>query len=99
MMAEENAQRGMKSPLALGGSPVTLSLSVKDCDASFERATKAGAKSVMAPADMFWGDRYGQVSDPYGYTWAFAQHLKDLTGPEMQAAMKAQFGDGADCGG
>ncbi len=58
-------------------------------DAAFKRATDAGAKSMMAPADMFWGDRMGQVSDEWGNVWTLAQHMKDLTPEEMQKAQDA----------
>ncbi len=58
-------------------------------DAAFKRATDAGAQSTMAPADMFWGDRMGQVSDRWGNAWTLAQHMKDLTPEEMQKAQDA----------
>ncbi len=92
MLAAENEQWGSKSPLLLGGTPVTLSLYVENCDAAYERALKAGAKSLMAPADMFWGDRYAQVGDPYGHTWAIATHMEDLTPEQIMANMAKQFG-------
>jgi len=76
---------------ALGGTPVTLHHYVADCDAAIQRAQDAGAKVEMLAADMFWGDRYGVVSDPYGHKWSFATHIKDLTPEQMQAAMKEAF--------
>jgi PhnB protein len=76
------------SPLALKGTPVTLHHYVEDCDAAIKRATDAGAKVLMPAADMFWGDRYGIVTDPFGHQWSFATHIKDLTPSQMQAAMK-----------
>ena len=79
------------SPKALGGTPVTLHHYVRDCDAAVKRAIDAGATVVMPVADMFWGDRYGIVKDPFGHSWSFATHMKDLSPQEMQAAMKEAF--------
>jgi PhnB protein len=61
---------------ALGGSPVVLHMYVPDCDAAIKRAADAGAHVTMGATDMFWGDRYGQVKDPFGFTWSFAHPLK-----------------------
>ena len=58
-----------------GPSPVTLHLNVEDCDAAIAKATTAGATVKMPAADMFWGDRYGQVVDPFGHTWSFSHPL------------------------
>ncbi len=65
-----------KTVAALGGTPVVIHQNVKDCDAAIQRAEKAGAKVTMPAADMFWGDRYGQVTDPFGHIWSFATPLK-----------------------
>ena len=75
------------SPAALKGTPVTIHHYVENCDAAIKRAQQAGATVLMAPEDMFWGDRYGVVTDPYGHKWSFATHIKDLTHAQMQAAM------------
>ena len=83
-LGDENPAMGGKSPLALGGSPVTLTLYVPDADEWFARATQAGAKVSMPLADQFWGDRYGHVQDPYGFTWAIATRKEDLTPAEMK---------------
>lgn len=80
-----------ETPTSLGGSPVTMHRFVKDCDAAIERATNAGATVVMPAADMFWGDRYGVVQDPFGHKWSIATHIKDLTPEEMMAGMKEAF--------
>ena len=80
-----------ESPKALSGTPVTIHRYVKDCDAAIKRAQDAGATVVMPAQDMFWGDRYGVVIDPYGHKWSIATHLKDLTPEQMQAAMKEAF--------
>jgi uncharacterized glyoxalase superfamily protein PhnB len=90
---DEFPQMGVKSPLAYQGSPVTLHLYVEDADAQFRQAVAAGAQVAMPLADMFWGDRFGIVQDPFGHKWAIASHLEDLTDEEMhqrgQAAMAA----------
>ena len=75
-------------PKALGGTPITIHQYVKDCDAAIKRAEEAGAMVLMPAADMFWGDRYGIVTDPFGHQWAFATHLKDLSPEQLEAAMK-----------
>ncbi|HEX8909592.1 MAG TPA: VOC family protein [Anaeromyxobacteraceae bacterium] len=73
-----------RAPSASQASPVGMWLYVPDCDAAFRRAVEAGARPMMPPADMFWGDRVGMVLDPYGYGWNFATHVKDLTNDEMR---------------
>jgi uncharacterized glyoxalase superfamily protein PhnB len=78
-------------PNALGGTPVTIHRYVKDCDSVINRATKAGATTIMPASDMFWGDRYGLVKDPFGHHWALATHIKDLTTEEMMEASKEAF--------
>jgi uncharacterized glyoxalase superfamily protein PhnB len=78
-------------PNALGGTPVTMHLYVKDCDAVFKQAEIAGAKVIMQPQDQFWGDRYGMLADPYGHRWSFATHIADPTPEEMAAASAKAF--------
>jgi uncharacterized glyoxalase superfamily protein PhnB len=79
------------SPRGLTGTPVTLHHYVGNVDAAIKRAQDAGATVTMPARDMFWGDRYGVVTDPFGHKWSFATHLKDITPAEMQAAMKQAF--------
>jgi uncharacterized glyoxalase superfamily protein PhnB len=62
---------------------------VRDCDAAFQRAVAAGATAETPPADMFWGDRYATLADPFGHKWAVATHLRDLTPKQMAAAAAA----------
>ncbi len=83
MLADEMPEMGSKSPQALGGAGASLMLYTKNVDALFEQAVKAGAKVVMPVADMFWGDRYGQVEDPFGHRWALATHIEDMSPKEM----------------
>ena len=80
---------GNRSPQSLGGSPVSIFLYVEDVDSLFDQATKAGAKSDMPPADMFWGDRFGKLTDPFGHQWAVATHVEDVTPEEMQKRSQA----------
>ncbi|MBP0599178.1 VOC family protein [Herbaspirillum sp. LeCh32-8] len=93
MLVDEMPEWKCLGPKALGGSPVTIHLYVKDADAVFAQAVAAGAEPTMPVADMFWGDRYGQVVDPFGHKWSIATHVRDLT-PE-QIAKGAQD---ANCG-
>jgi PhnB protein len=80
-----------RTPSALGGSTVTIHRYTDDCDAAIAKAQKAGATVTMPPEDMFWGDRYGSVTDPFGHTWSFATHIKDMTPEEMEEAAKTAF--------
>lgn len=75
------------SPKALGGTPVTIHRYVKDCDAAIERAVQAGATVRMPAEDMFWGDRYGVVTDPFGHEWSLATHVRDVDQEEMASAL------------
>jgi PhnB protein len=77
-----------QSPTALKGTPVTFHQYVVDCDAAIKRAVDAGASVLMPACDMFWGDRYGIVTDPFGHNWAFATHTRDLTPEETAAGMR-----------
>jgi PhnB protein len=79
-------------PIAEGHWPVVLNLYVPDADASWARALKAGCQVVFPLADQFWGDRYGQVKDPFGFVWAISTHQEDLTPAEMQAKMTGHGG-------
>lgn len=88
MLVDEMPEWGALGPLALGGTPVTLHLYVDDVDASFQRAVAAGATPKVPPADMFWGDRYGQVIDPYGHRWSIATHVRDVTPEQMLEAAR-----------
>lgn len=64
-----------KNPLALGGTPIVIHQYVPDVDAAIKRAADAGAKVTMPAADQFWGDRYGQITDPFGHVWSFGKPL------------------------
>jgi uncharacterized glyoxalase superfamily protein PhnB len=87
MLVDEAPAWGMLGPKALKGSPVTIHLYVADVDAAVAKAVAAGAKVTMPVADMFWGDRYGTLEDPFGHRWSLATHTRDTTIEEMQQAM------------
>ena len=95
MLMDENRQWGALGPKLLGGSPVTIHLSVPNVDAVFARAVEAGGVAKMPPADMFWGDRYGVLTDPFGHSWSIATHISNPSREEMQAAI-AKIGDCPD---
>ncbi|OMB92832.1 hypothetical protein A5739_01085 [Mycobacterium colombiense] len=78
------------TPTSLGGTPVTIHLTVTDVDASFQRALDAGATVVMPLEDQFWGDRYGMVADPFGHQWSMGQPVREVSMEEISAAMSGQ---------
>ena len=77
-----------ETPKALGGTPVTIHLVVPDVEAAFARAVEAGAEVVMAVEDMFWGDRYGVLRDPFGHKWSLGQPVREVSEEELQTAMQ-----------
>ena len=91
-LVDEMPEHGALGPQALKGSPVTIHLQVQDADAVFGRAVQAGATVGMPLADQFWGDRYGQVVDPFGHRWSIATHVREVSREDMVAAMQAQAG-------
>jgi PhnB protein len=82
MVTDEFPEMGAKSPTTLGSSTTGLWLYVPDVDAWYERAVREGAKPSMPPADMFWGDRFGRVIDPFGHSWTFATR-KEIVSPKQ----------------
>ncbi|MEZ0325189.1 MAG: VOC family protein [Fimbriimonas sp.] len=86
-LVDEFPECGGTSPQALGGSPVTMHLQVSDCDAVFQRAVEAGCEVVMPVDEMFWGDRYGMVTDPFGHKWSIATTVREVSPEEMAKAM------------
>jgi len=87
MLVDEAPEWNMLGPKSLKGSPVTIHLYVTDVDATVAQAVAAGAKITMPIADMFWGDRYGTLEDPFGHRWSVATHTRDTTPEEMRQAM------------
>ena len=86
MLVDEFPEQGCQGPQALKGSPVTLHLYVTDVDATVARAVEAGARITMPIADMFWGDRYGRLEDPFGHQWSVATHMRDVSPEEIAAS-------------
>src|SRR5207245_2908398 len=89
MLGDEMPDMNCKSPVAFGGSPVSFYVYVENVDAAFKRAVDAGGKPIMPVADMFWGDRIGPVTDPFGHKWTLAQHISDPTPEEMKKGQEA----------
>jgi PhnB protein len=88
MLVDEMPEWGVLGPQSLKGSPVTIHLYVADVDAFVERAVAAGAKVTMPVANMFWGDRYGKLEDPFGHHWSVATHIRDVSMEEARQAME-----------
>ena len=84
MLVDETPEWETFGPITLKGSPVTIHLYVKDVDATVAQAVAAGARITMPVADMFWGDRYGMLEDPFGHRWSVATHTQDVTPEELQ---------------
>jgi PhnB protein len=91
MLADEHPDMEFRSPEAFGGAAVTLHLYVKDVDATFRKATEAGAKPVRAVQDQFYGDRTGSLRDPFGHVWHVATHKEDLSSEEIGRRAAAEF--------
>ena len=92
MLGEENEQWGARSPLLTNGNPGSLHIYVEDADASFDRALKAGAKALRPVEDQFYGDRSGQLEDPFGHRWSVASHVEDVPPDEMAKRAAAMGG-------
>jgi len=84
MLSDEFPGSSLRSPKALSGTTGGLWVYVPDVDVAFARAIKAGAKEVMAPQTMFWGDRFCSVTDPFGHSWSLATHVEDVPPEEMR---------------
>jgi uncharacterized glyoxalase superfamily protein PhnB len=89
MLAEESPDCRAFGPKSLNGSPVVLHLYVEDADSFVQHAVDAGAKLIMPVTEMFWGDRYGQIEDPFGHRWSVATRVKVLTPDEIKKSLAA----------
>ncbi len=89
MLNDEFPDYGALGPKSRKGTSVTMHFYVEDVDAAIQRAVDAGAKIIMPVGDMFWGDRYGVVEDPFGHHWSMATHKRDVGYDEMKEAMRA----------
>jgi uncharacterized glyoxalase superfamily protein PhnB len=92
MLADEFPECGSFGPKSLKGTPVTIHIYVDDVDAFVKRAVDAGAKITMPLDDMFWGDRYCKLEDPFGHHWSVATHIRDVSPEEMRQAMQKMSG-------
>ena len=92
MIADEFPDMGSCGAQTVGGTPVTIHIYVDNVDSAFERAVQAGAKVTMPVADMFWGDRYGRLEDPWGHHWSIGTHTEDLTPEEIGERAQKAFG-------
>ena len=90
MLADESPEQGTRSPEAYGGTPASIFAYLPDVDAVFAKAAAAGAKIQAPPEDMFWGDRYGKLKDPFGHEWGIATHIEDVSPEEMASRMAGQ---------
>lgn len=92
MLADEFPEAGILSPLSIGGTPVVLHLSTENVEVLWKRAVDAGATILQPLQDQFWGDRYGQIIDPFGYRWGLAQHIRDVSSEEVASQAAKAFG-------
>ena len=90
-LSDEFPELGVLAPPSIGGTAVVLALDVADADAVFAQAIAAGAEVRQPLADMFWGDRHGQLADPFGHRWNVSQHLRDVPHDEVVAAAAQAF--------
>ncbi len=91
MLSDEFPGSPCQSPAALGGTTATLHLYVQDVDSAYKKAIGAGGKEDMPVQDMFWGDRYGRLKDPFGHTWGILTHKEDVSPQEMEKRAQAAF--------
>jgi PhnB protein len=84
MLGDESPGRATASPQTIGGTTGSIMLYVPDTDKTYKAALDAGAKSEMAPENMFWGDRFASVIDPFGHCWSIATHVEDVSEAEMK---------------
>jgi PhnB protein len=92
MLADEFPEMGVLSPLGVGGTATVLHFSTDDADAVWQRALEGGAEVRQPLQDAFWGERYGQITDPFGHRWGIAQHLRDVSREELERAVSEAFG-------
>jgi PhnB protein len=91
MLADEFPELGVLSPLSIGGTATVLHLRTDDVDALWERAVAAGGEVRQPLGDTFWGERYGQIVDPFGHRWGLAQHVRDVPADEIARAAADLF--------
>lgn len=92
MIADEFTEAGVLSPQTIGGNPVVLHYSTENVEVLWQKAIEAGAEVIPPLQDQFWGDRYGQIRDPFGYRWGLAQHVRDVPAEEIIRIAATIFG-------
>ncbi len=92
MLADEFPDAGILSPLAIGGTPIVLHYATENVEALWKRVIEAGADIVQPLQDQFWGVRYGQIRDPFGYRWGLTQHVRDVSSEEIARVAAKLFG-------
>jgi PhnB protein len=90
-IADEFPEMGVLAPPSIGGTPTVLALEVVDADAVFAQAVTAGAEVLQPVEDRFWGERHGQIADPFGHRWNVSHHLRDVPHDEVVAAAAELF--------
>jgi PhnB protein len=93
MLSDPFPQSNVRPPSERGGPTASIFLYVEDVDATFDQAQSAGAEVVSELEDMFWGDRFGTLSDPFGHVWSVATHKEDLSEEEMAERSKAAMAE------
>lgn len=96
MLADTQPAMGFRSPLAIGGSPVSILVYVPDVDALTARAVAGGASVLLPVEDKFWGDRMVELRDPFGHLWSFATHVEDVGEAELERRFRALPGEPGD---
>jgi PhnB protein len=91
MLADEMPGTGTSAPKTLGGTTAGVMLYTDNVDSVFKQAISAGAKADQQPADQFWGDRYGKLTDPFGHSWSLATHIEDVAPEEMRKRMRDEM--------
>jgi uncharacterized glyoxalase superfamily protein PhnB len=95
MLSDEFPEMGILGPKSLKGTTFTIALMVGDCDAAIKKAVSAGGKLTRPATDEFYGDRSGQVEDPFGHVWMIQQHIEDVAPKEMQKRLDAMMAQGS----
>jgi PhnB protein len=92
MVADEFPETGVLSPLSVGGTATVLHFTTDDAGAVWDRAVAGGAEIRQPLQEAFWGELYGQITDPFGHRWGIAQHLRDVPHDELERAVAQAFG-------
>lgn len=91
MISDEHPEINILSPQSLGGTPIALTVHVDNAKAAYDQAIAAGATVLRPLADQFYGERSGQITDPYGYRWTLSQHIEDVSPEEIEKRAQALY--------